>query len=70
MNEDLLSSIDNHTSCYEPTNIIATRDSLFWSWRRVKEYYRDFLVSEDNGQIKEAYALMHKLKKSDLLSGW
>ncbi len=56
---DLLSGIDNHTRCYEPTNILATRNSLFWSWRRVREYYRDFLVPEENGESKEVYALMH-----------
>lgn len=56
---DLSSRIDNHTRCYEPTNILATRNSLFWSWRRVKEYYRDFLVPEENGEAKEVYALIH-----------
>ena len=58
-NEDLKPSIDNHTACYEPTNIINTRDSLFWAWSRVKEYYRDFLVPEENGEAKEVYALLH-----------
>jgi hypothetical protein len=58
-NGDLRSRIDNHTPCYEPTNIDATRNSLFWRWRRVKEYYRDFLGMEDNGQAKEVYALIH-----------
>jgi hypothetical protein len=57
--DDLLPKIDNHTSCYEPTNMINTRDCLFWSWRRVKEYCRDFLVREDNGEAREVYALMH-----------
>jgi hypothetical protein len=57
--DDLLPRIDNHTSCYEPTNMINTRDCLFWSWRRVKEYCRDFLVREDNGEAKEVYALIH-----------
>ena len=33
--------IDNYTPCYESTNIHSTRDSLFWSWRRVSEYFRD-----------------------------
>jgi len=56
---DLLSGIDNHTRCYEPTNILATRNSLFWSWRRVNEYCRDFLIREDNGELKEVYALIH-----------
>jgi len=55
---DFTARIDNHTCCYEPTKIIATRNSLFWGWRRVKEYYRDFLSVEDNGEAKEAYALM------------
>ena len=56
---DLSSRIDNHARCYEPTNILATRNSLFWSWRRVNEYCRDFLTKEDNGEAKEVYALMH-----------
>lgn len=56
---DLSSGIDNHTRCYEPTNILATRNCLFWSWRRVREYYRDFLVPEENGEAKEVYALMY-----------
>ena len=56
---DLQSRIDNHTLCYEPTNMVTTRDALFWGWRRVNEYCRDFLTKEDNGESKEAYALMH-----------
>ena len=56
---DFSSRVDNHTLCYEPTNILATRNSLFWSWRRVKEYCRDFLVPEENGEAKEVYALIH-----------
>jgi hypothetical protein len=46
--EDLKRGRGNYTSCYEPTNILATRDSLFWSWRRVAEYYRDFQDMEDH----------------------
>ena len=57
--EDLKPRIDNHTPCYEPTNIMATRDCLFWAWRRVKEYYRDFLDLEDNSKAKEVYAIIH-----------
>ena len=56
---DLQSRIDNHTLCYEPTNMVTTRDALFWGWRRVNEYCRDFLIREDNGEAKEACALMH-----------
>ncbi len=37
---------------YEPTNIQATRDSLFWGWRRVKEYYRDIIDLEEKGERK------------------
>jgi len=47
-NEDLQAGRGRYTPCYEPTNIEATRDSLFWSWRRVSEYYRDFLDEEDD----------------------
>jgi hypothetical protein len=32
--------------------MIYTRDSLYWSWRRVKEYYRDFLGIEDEDKRK------------------
>ena len=56
---DLSSRIDNHTRCYEPTNMVTTRDALFWGWRRVNEYCRDFLIREDNGEAKEVYALIH-----------
>ena len=56
---DLSSRIDNHARCYEPTNMVTTRDALFWGWRRVNEYCRDFLIREDNGEAKEVYALMH-----------
>ena len=45
--EDLKPRIDNHTPCYEPTNIMATRDSEFWSWMRVKEYDR-YIFQEEN----------------------
>ena len=48
--------------CYEPTNIDATRDSLFWSWRRVAEYYRDFLDEED-GKRKEVIRIDPSLRK-------
>jgi len=44
---DLKTGRDRHTLCYEPTNISATRDSLYWSWRRVSEYWRDFSDEED-----------------------
>jgi len=46
-NNALLPGIDRCIPCYEPANIDVTRDSLFWRWRRVKEYYRDFLGMED-----------------------
>jgi hypothetical protein len=42
-----------HTRCYEATNIDATRDSLYWSWRRVGEYWRDFSDMEDRGERRE-----------------
>ena len=38
---------------YESTNIDATRDSLFWSWRRVGEYWRDISDIEDHGSSRE-----------------
>ncbi|MCM8756826.1 MAG: hypothetical protein NC817_02170 [Candidatus Omnitrophica bacterium] len=38
-NKALSSRIDNYMPCYEPTNIVTTHSYLFWSFRRVKEYY-------------------------------
>ena len=43
---------------YESTNIHHTRDSLFWAWRRVKEYCRDLLDMDDKSAMREAYQLM------------
>ena len=57
--KDFIGGIDNYALSYEPTNIVATRNCLFWSWRRVREYYRDFLVPEENGEAKEVAALLH-----------
>ena len=37
---------------YQPTNIEYTRDSLFWSWRRVKEYYQE-LGEEEETQLSQ-----------------
>lgn len=34
---------DNPTSAYEATRIWSTRESVFWNWRRVAEYFRDTL---------------------------
>jgi hypothetical protein len=61
-NEDLKTGRGKHTHCYEPTNIQATRDSLYWSWRRVSEYYRDFLDEED-GKRKEVVRIDSGLRK-------
>ena len=57
LNEDLRGRIHNHTPCYEATNIHATRDSLFWSWRRVKEYYQD-LEEESDSRMKQMKKLL------------
>lgn len=54
--------VGKYTPCYEPTNIEATRDSLFWSWRRVSEYYRDFLDEED-GKRKEVIRIDPRVRK-------
>jgi hypothetical protein len=55
--EDLKGRIRNHTPCYEATNIHATRDSLIWSWRRVKEYYQD-LEEELDSKMKQMKRLI------------
>jgi hypothetical protein len=62
-NEDHKTGRGKYTPCYEPTNIEATRDSLFWSWRRVSEYYRDFLDEED-GKRKEVIRIDPRVRKS------
>jgi len=43
---------------YEPTNISLTRDSSFWRWRRVKEYYRDILNNDNSLTMKQVYKLI------------
>jgi len=43
---------------YEATNAVNVTDSLPWSWRRVKEYYKDFVDVEDKTAMKQAYMLM------------
>ena len=63
VNKDLLPRIDNHVPCYEPTNIVNTRDSLFWGWRRVREFYRDYLLDmeqDDDGKERQVYELMYR----------
>jgi len=47
--KDFLPGNGNIFPCYESTNILQTRYSLFWSWRRVKRYY-DELFEEENIQ--------------------
>jgi len=54
---DLKVGRDNYTLGYEPSNIGFTRDSLFWSWRRVKEYYQE-LREEEDVKLKELKRLM------------
>lgn len=45
---------------YEATRIWATRESMMWKWRRVREYYRDFMDDRDEKAIKEqVYRLIH-----------
>jgi hypothetical protein len=48
LNEDLKRGIHDYVplknqnlGCYEPTNMIYTRDCLYWSWIRAYEYFRD-----------------------------
>lgn len=53
---------DKRTLCYEPTDISATRDSLYWSWRRVWEYWRDFSDEED-GKRKRVVRIDPELRK-------
>ena len=45
----------NPSSYYEPTNASTVFDSLFWRWRRTREYFRDLLGMD---HAKEVYELM------------
>ena len=47
---------DNPASHYEPTWVFSTRDSLFWSWQRVKECLREWFGEADG--YREALALI------------
>ncbi|MFH1824672.1 MAG: hypothetical protein ABH873_05545 [Candidatus Firestonebacteria bacterium] len=38
---------------YEPTNIGYTFDSEYWSWKRVKEYWKYYYGEEENLNLKE-----------------
>jgi hypothetical protein len=60
INNDLKPSRGNHRIIsYESTSIHNAYDSLFWSWRRFKEYYRYLLHMDDDNNIKQAYTLMY-----------
>ena len=53
---DVLSpGIVNPSSDFEPTNASTVFDSLFWRWRRTREYFRDLLGMD---HAKEVYELM------------
>ena len=44
----------------EATKIWFTRDSLFWAWRRVKEYYKEIEREEKmNDCMREARAIIN-----------
>ena len=45
---------ENPVSGYEATPIWSTRESLFWSWRRTAEYFRDLFEAD---HTKEVYRL-------------
>jgi hypothetical protein len=61
-NEDLRTGRGEYGLSYESTNIDATRDSLFWSWRRVGEYWRDF-SDEEEGKRKGVVRIDSVLRK-------
>ncbi len=45
---------------YEGTNIYHTRESRFWSWRRVREYYRELFIEENmDKKIKTVKELIY-----------
>ncbi|MFC1509758.1 hypothetical protein ACFL60_08780, partial [Candidatus Omnitrophota bacterium] len=46
---------------YEATKIIATRNSLWWSWRRVSSFYRETQEIHDNRDLQR---LVYELKYS------
>lgn len=43
--------------CYEGTNIESTRDSEYWNWQRLKEYWQDVFDGIDTGAL-ESVSLM------------
>ena len=51
---DVLSpGIENPASRYEPSMMWNTRDSFFWSWRRVDEYFRDLCGTDHQEEVHE-----------------
>ena len=48
--------IGNPSSFYEATRMWNTRDSLFWGWRRVAEYFRDFFGMDYQREVHELMA--------------
>ena len=48
---------NNPASGYEATSVWNAYDSLFWSWRRVGEYFKDLFGMSDVDE-KEVSALM------------
>ena len=57
---DLYQGNGNTCLDYEPTNIQYTRDSLFWGWRQVREYWRDIQPDANEKETgKEVYKLIN-----------
>ena len=48
--------IGNPASGYEAARMWNTRDSLFWGWRRVAEYFRDFFGKDHEREVYELMA--------------
>lgn len=45
---------------YQPSNIWATRDSSFWQWQRVKEWFRDYAQYNDSEKIQQHNLCVNK----------
>ena len=43
----------NSPSSYESTKMWRTRDSLFWGWRRMSEYFRDLVREDPKMQVRD-----------------
>ena len=51
-NDDLIMNRDKWVSSFEPSNILDTRNSLFWRLRNLKAWFKEQESYEDSRYIK------------------